>query len=73
MDDEARTMSKSYKREIGGAVLFVALCLTIKFWWFLPDAAMASAYVGAWNIGVLGLAAIGLAPFGLDAVLKAKR
>jgi hypothetical protein len=64
---------KSYKREMGAAVLSVALVCTIKFWFFMADAAMAAAYVGAWNIGVLGLAAIGLAPFGLDAVLKAKK
>mgnify|MGYP003668884627 CR=1 FL=1 len=67
------TTPKSYKREMGGAVLAVALAITIKFWWFIPDAATAAAYVGAWNIGVLGLAAIGLAPFGLDAVLKGKK
>jgi len=60
---------KSYKREVGGGVLFVALILTIKYWFFLDSAAMVAAYTGGWNIGVIGLAGIGLIPFGLHAVL----
>ncbi len=64
--------NKSYKREIGGAVLATAFVITIKFWFFTEPAAMVAAYVGAWNIGTIGLAAIGLAPFGLDAILKNK-
>lgn len=63
---------KSYKREVGAGVLLVALVITIKFWFGLDDPKMVSAYVGAWNIGTIGLAAIGLAPFGLHAVLGKK-
>ena len=75
MTDEQTSIEapkKSWKREAGASVLLAALVVLVRYWFFMDEPAMVTAYGPAYSGTLIALVPTSLAVFGIHYIWRDK-